>query len=101
MMKRIIILSAALILSGCVSHRWAKEGASEQDRNIAETSCQAEALKGLPPDYIVNSSTTSKDKKHNTSNTNYSSIDANEIKRSILVKDCMYQKGWSQVEVQN
>ncbi|MEW7315169.1 hypothetical protein AB1E22_21075 [Buttiauxella gaviniae] len=100
-MKRVIILSAALILSGCVTHRWVKEGATEQDRNMAETACKAEALRGLPPDYVVNSKTTSKDKKHNSSSTNYSSIDANEIKRGILEKDCMYQKGWSQIDVQN
>ena len=42
-----------------------------------------------------------KDKKNKTSDTSYSVSDANESKRKVLIKDCMYSKGWSQIETQN
>ncbi|WP_435953602.1 hypothetical protein [Dryocola sp. BD626] len=98
-MKRFLVISAVVVLAGCVSHQWVKEGASEQDRERAEISCKAEALRDLPPNYVVTSATTSKDKKHDTSTKNYSSSDANEFQRSVLVKDCMYKKGWAEIEV--
>ncbi|RRZ95673.1 hypothetical protein [Erwinia sp. 198] len=100
-MKSVITVILALFLTGCVEYRWVKEGASAQDENVAETACKAQALKTLPPDNMVSARYTSKDKKHQTTDTSYSTTDANQSNRNILVKDCMYHRGWSQVEIKH
>lgn len=100
-MKGVITVIMALLLTGCVEYRWVKEGASAQDENVTETACKAEALKALPPDNIVSGRYTSKDKKHQTTDTSYSTTDANKSNRDILVKNCMYHHGWSQIEIKH
>jgi len=91
----------ALLLTGCVEYRWVKEGTSAQDEKVTETACLAEALKTLPPDNVVSGRYTSKDKKHQTTDTSYTTTDANESNRDILVKNCMYQHGWSQIKIEH
>lgn len=88
-------------LTGCVSYQWVKPGTDKQQEDIAETQCKAQALKDLPPDNEIVGKYTSKDKKTKTTDTSYSTSDVNESQRDLLVKDCMYSKGWTQIEVQN
>jgi len=61
---------------------------------------RAQALRDLPPDNVVSGKYTSKDSKYKTTDTDYSTSDANESQREILVKDCMFKRGWQQIEVQ-
>jgi len=100
MMKSLMLMLFTLCLTGCVQYKWVKPDASEQQETIAETACQAQALRDLPPDNIVSGKYTSKDSKYKTTDTDYSTSDANESQREILVKDCMFKKGWQQIEVQ-
>lgn len=100
MMKPLLLLIFTLSLSGCVEYKWVKPDASEQQENRAETACQAQALRDLPPDNVVRSEYTAKDSKYKTTDTDYSSSDANATQREILVKDCMFKKGWQQIKVQ-
>ena len=100
-MNKFITLSAVLLLSGCSTYQWVKPGSNANDATIAETKCEAQALRDLPPDNVVSSTYTTKDKKNKTSDTSYSVSDANESKRKVLIKDCMYSKGWSQIETQS
>lgn len=104
-MKKIFVMTLILTsLTGCVEYQWVKSGADKQQEDIAETQCKAQALKDLPPDNQITGEYVSKDekhKKHKTTDTSYSTSDENESKRDILVKDCMYRKGWTQVEIQN
>lgn len=99
-MKTLMLIGLTLCLTGCVQYKWVKPDASEQEEVMAETACQAQALRDLPPDNIVSGKYTSKDTKYKTTDTSYSTSDANESQRRILVKDCMFQKGWHQIEVQ-
>ena len=99
-MKKIILLLVPFILTGCVEYKWVKPNATEQQELIAETACQAQALRDLPPDNVVRGKYTSKDKKNKSTDTSYSTEDANESQREILVKDCMFKKGWQQIEIQ-
>ncbi|MEZ3500477.1 hypothetical protein [Pantoea sp. KPR_PJ] len=101
MERKILIVLMMLSLTGCVEYKWVKDGADPHQEEIAETQCRAQALKDLPPDNEITDKYTSKDKKTRTVDTSYSTSDANESNREILVKDCMFQKGWSQIEVQN
>lgn len=101
-MKKIFVMTLILIsLTGCVEYQWVKPGTDKQQEYMAETQCKAQALKDLPPDNQITGRYTSKDKKHKTTDTSYSTSDENESKRDILVKDCMYRKGWTQIEVQH
>ena len=100
MMKPFLLLFFTLCLTGCVQYKWVKPDASEQQEMMAETACQAQALRELPPDNIVSGKYTSHDDKHKTTDTDYSTSDANESQREILVKDCMFSQGWQQIEVQ-
>lgn len=100
MMKPLFLLIFTLSLTGCVEYKWVKPDASEQQENMAETACQAQALRDLPPDNIVTGKYTSKDSKYKTTDTDYSTQDANETQREILVRDCMFRKGWQQIKVQ-
>ncbi|WP_442956166.1 hypothetical protein [Pantoea sp. AS142] len=100
MMKSLMLMLFSLCLTGCVQYKWVKPDASEQQETMAETACQAQALRDLPPDNVVSSKYTSKDSKYKTTDTNYSISDANGSQREILVKDCMYKKGWQQIQVQ-
>ncbi len=100
-MKKGYLLLLVTLLAGCTEYRWVKPGADERQRNIEETACRAQALRDLQPDNVVLGKYESKDKKHRSSDTSYYREDANEDAREILIKDCMYRKGWSQVEVRN
>jgi len=100
-MKKILVITLILTaLTGCVDYQWVKPGMDKQQEEIAETQCKAQALRDLPPDNEITGKYTSKDEKHKTTDTSYSSTDENESNRDILVKDCMYRKGWTQIEVQ-
>ncbi|EMP4205196.1 hypothetical protein WD218_004808 [Klebsiella variicola] len=98
-MRNLFLFILTLGLSGCVEYQWVKPGADKQQENIVETRCKAQALKDLPPDNMVRGKYTSKNKKDKTTDTSYSTSDANESQRDVLIKDCMYRKGWEQIEV--
>jgi len=101
-MEKTFVMTLMLIsLTGCVEYQWVKPGTDKQQEDIAETQCKAQALRDLPPDNQISGKYTSKDEKHKTTDTSYSTSDENESKRDILVKDCMYGKGWTQIEVQH
>lgn len=100
-MKKLITLLLPFFLTGCVEYKWVKPEATEQQENIAETDCKAQALRQLPPDNIISSKYTSKDKKHKSYDTDYTTSDANQQQREILVKDCMFKKGWNQIEIKH
>jgi len=100
MMKALLLLIFTLSLSGCVEYKWVNPDASDQQENRAEIACQAQALRDLPPDNVVSGKYTAKDSKYKTTDTDYSTRDANETQRAILVKDCMFKKGWQQIKVQ-
>ncbi|GAN59891.1 lipoprotein [Acetobacter cibinongensis] len=101
-MKHIfVLLLASLSLTGCTSYQWVKPGADLHQEDIAETQCKAQALRDLPPNTEITGKYTSFSKKYNTKNTSYSSSDTNASQRRILVKDCMYRNGWTQVETGN
>lgn len=97
-----LFLSIMTVLTGCVDYRWVKPGASEHDRQVQLTACQAKALKDLPPDNVVEkaystSSTQDKpdDKKIDQDKETVNRItDANGSQREVLVDNCMLQKGW-------
>lgn len=99
-MKKILLLLVPFVLTGCVEYKWVKPNTTEQQELIAETACQAQALRDLPPDNVVSGKYTTKDKKNKSTDTSYSTDDANESQREILVKDCMFKKGWQQIEIQ-
>nr|WP_285722810.1 MULTISPECIES: hypothetical protein [unclassified Pantoea] len=71
-----------------------KPYASEQQETTSETACQAQAIRYLPPDNIVSGKYTSKDSKYKTTDTDYSTRDVYESQREILIKNCMFKKGW-------
>lgn len=94
------ILTTALIpvlLTGCVSYQWVKEGSTLQQREVDETSCMAKSLRELPPDNVITRRNISEDKKGKYQDASYSTQDANEDGRELLVKDCMLTKGWKQI----
>lgn len=97
-MRKFIFLTLIISLSGCVKYQWIKPGADKHRENIDETKCTAQALRDLPPDNIITGKYTLMNKKNNGTDTRYSTNDANESKRYILVNDCMHQKGWRRVE---
>ncbi len=99
-MKPLMLMLFTLCLTGCVQYKWVKPDASEQQETITETACRAQALRDLPPDNVVSGKYTSKDSKYKTTDTDYSTSDANDNQREILVKDCMFKKGWQQIEIQ-
>ncbi|MGK3143590.1 lipoprotein [Pantoea sp. C2G6] len=100
-MKKIFVITSILVsLTGCVEYQWVKPGTDKRQEDMAETQCKAQALRDLPPDNQIIGKYTSKDKKRKTTDTSYSTTDENESKRDILVKDCMYRQGWTQIKVQ-
>lgn len=107
-MKRILfLLPALMVLASCADYRWVKPGASEHDRQLQMTACEAQALKDLPPDNVIAdeyASSTLKDKPNDkklekNKETHHRIVDANDTKRGVLVKNCMLQNGWTQVVV--
>lgn len=107
-MKRIPWYIAVLVLlTGCADYRWEKVGASEHERQLQLTACEARALKELPPDNVIKDVYTSsslEDKQNDNSlqgnKERHNRIaDANESERVVLVDNCMLQKGWAQVVV--
>lgn len=100
-MKKIFVMTLILIsLTGCVEYPWVKPGTNKQQEDIAETECKTRALRELPPENKITGKYTSKREKHKTTDTSYSTSDENKNQRDILVKDCMYRKGWTQIEIQ-
>lgn len=100
-MKKMIALGIVVLLSGCVEYKWVKSGADSRQEEIDETECKAASLRELPPDNVISGKYTTEDKKKKSSDTSYTTTDANQEQREILIKDCMYKKGWSQIEVQD
>ncbi|MBU9829446.1 MULTISPECIES: hypothetical protein [Rahnella] len=100
-MKMLMIIVTLFALTGCVEYKWVKADSTDQQELLAETECQANALRDLPPDNIVTDKYTSKDKKTKKSDTSYTIEDINQDKREILVKSCMLNKGWNQIEIQH
>lgn len=102
-MNKLAINSAMLIvtlmLTACNTYTWVKPGASLIEKEHAETACEAQALRELPPDNVRSSRNTYKDdhKKNENSHTYDNTVDANASQRKILINDCMYNKGWSRV----
>lgn len=90
------MLIATLMLSACNTYTWVKPGASPIEKEQAETACQAQALRELPPDNVRSSRNTYKD-KHSDSRVYDTTVDANIDQRKTLINDCMYKKGWSRV----
>lgn len=105
---------AALLLSGCVQYDWYKDGASFEQKERQVLACEAASLKALPPNFQTSSQSTqttgstnceagvknSCGKKNKVyTQTDYQSSDVNEDARWVLVKDCMYQQGWRQIEI--
>ncbi|EOT7379062.1 TPA: hypothetical protein SLN44_002838 [Enterobacter cloacae] len=100
-MKKIFTVGFVLLLSGCVQYKWVKEGAGTRQEQIAETECEAISLRELPPDNVIIGKYTSQDKKKKSTDTSYTTTDVNKEQREILLKDCMYKKGWTQIEIKN
>ena len=100
-MKIFFITFILVSLTGCVEYKWVKPGTNKHQEMMAETECKAQALRDLPPDNKVTGKHTSKNEKNKTTDTRYSRSDENESQRDILVADCMYRKGWTQIEVQH
>ncbi|MCT4737233.1 hypothetical protein [Raoultella ornithinolytica] len=105
----LLFVSAVTLLSGCVDYRWIKPGASEQDRQVQLTACEAQALKDMPPDNVVEDTQTlsstkknADDKKTNKDKETYHRMtDANASQRGVLVDNCMFGKGWNKEVVNN
>lgn len=88
-----------MLMSGCVQYKWVKAGADSRQEQLATTECEAKSLRELPPDNVINGKRTSQDNKKKSTDTRYTTTDANSEQREILVKDCMLKKGWTQIEV--
>ena len=113
MVRRAGLCSIILMLTGCVSYVWVKPGADARERDRQMLDCEVVALKEFPPrPYMVGrhseTETTkaqrcSGDRKNNCEVAEYTEDrridDVNESARNTLIKDCMYQHGWSQMEV--
>jgi hypothetical protein len=106
--KKNAVLILVLLLAGCSGYEWVKPGSTVRDREVTQTSCEASALKALPPDHVVSgkhaekeTKKKGKDKLQSNEHIDYDIQDANEESREVLIKNCMYEKGWTQIEVQN
>ncbi|MFP2428835.1 hypothetical protein [Enterobacter ludwigii] len=103
-MRVLIVFLSVVFLSGCVEYRWDKPGASKQDLEADRMSCRAEALKAMPPDNIISGTHagvhTEKYKKEKVADIKFDVRDLNAENRKVLVRDCLYRKGWSIIEVQ-
>lgn len=100
-MKKMILLMLPIFLVSCAEYKWVKQGAGDREENVTETACQAQALRDLPPDNVVSGKSVSRDKKHRESDVSYTVTDSNQYQREILVKDCMFKKGWVQIKIQH
>lgn len=102
-MRVLIVFLSVIFLSGCVEYRWDKPGASKQDLEADRVSCRAEALKTMPPNNVISGTHadihTEKYKKGKVSDINFEVRDLNAENRKVLVRDCLYRKGWSVIEV--
>lgn len=92
------LLVLLFTLAGCETYSWVKPGATPIEQEHAETACEAQALKELPPDNVRSSRYSSKDDTHNSRYSSENIRDANATQREVLVKDCMYRKGWSRIQ---
>lgn len=94
-----LMLAATLMLSACDAYTWTKPGTSPIEKEHAETACQAQALRELPPDNVRASRSTYNDRHKDENSRAYdTTVDANIDQRKVLVNDCMYKKGWSRVK---
>ncbi|GAB0114713.1 hypothetical protein [Acidisoma sp. C75] len=108
-----LALIACGLLAGCTT--WEKPGASEADRDAAETHCQAVSHMVLPPNLYTTYSrgASYSDRKKCEKNSfngcvkrggryyaiQESTTDANSDGRDSVFRDCMYQGGWREVPV--
>lgn len=106
----LLILAAVSALTGCgPNYIWINPDNPGADSGRALVSCEASALRDMPPSNVMESQSSSssgtvKDKNKKTtyeddSDTSYSYVDANDDKREILINDCMYKSGWVQKTV--
>ncbi|KAF1019421.1 MAG: hypothetical protein GAK37_03699 [Pseudomonas sp.] len=113
-MKPILICAAsALLLTGCVQYDWYKDDTTREQKDRQLLSCNADAIRAVPPAYRVTGASTqttgtncnpavqSNCPKHGHaySNTTYNSVDMNENARQVLVKDCMYKMGYREIQI--
>lgn len=103
-MRILTIILSVVLLAGCVEYRWDKPGASKQELEADRMNCRAEALKTMPPNNVVTGTHadvhTEKNKKNKVADVNFEVRDLNSENRKVLIRDCMYRKGWSVIEVQ-
>lgn len=110
------IVMICTMLTGCLSSSWVKAGSNDADLNRQRIACQAEAIRQLPPKMIADSEydTSSSErctKKHNhhyndkqcekaqeRRTLRYRDININA--RDVLIQECMYRNGWSEVQIQ-
>lgn len=95
-MKKYMVLTIVIFLCSCTQYQWVKPGTTQRQLQLDETACQARSLKELHPDNVVMDKNTTYDKEFDEIDTSYSREDANEEARETLIRDCMYQKGWTQ-----
>ncbi|MET6679139.1 hypothetical protein [Citrobacter amalonaticus] len=102
LVKMMGVLGCSFLLISCADTQWVKPGATPEEQQRQYTACEAQALKELHPDNIVESQVkrkTEKSKKHHhkkesDQSADYRIVDANASERDILVNDCMYHAGW-------
>lgn len=107
MKRTVLLLSVVVALTGCVEYRWVKPGGSEHDRQMQLTACEAQGLKDLPPDNVVENAYSTSSLKDNADDkkidenteTRNRITDANDAKRGVLVDNCMLQRGWEKVVI--
>lgn len=100
-MKKYTIFFLILTSSACTQYEWVKPETNQKQLSLDETECQAKSLKELHPDNVVMGKNTAIDREWDEVDTTYSREDANEESREILIRDCMYKKGWQQEAVQS
>ncbi|MFB5746109.1 hypothetical protein ACE38U_14625 [Cedecea sp. S5-13] len=110
-MKIVLFFLIVFSVSSCTQYKWVKPGKNDLEMSKEYTSCHAMALENLPPDNkIFNSSShgysyEKKDKKGNGKweKENYDVWikndidDANSQYREVLIRNCMYSRGWDEI----
>lgn len=95
-MRKYTVLFFVFIISACTQYHWVKPGTSQRQLSLDETECQAKSLRELHPDNVVMGKNTTIDREWDEVDTTYSREDGNEESREVLIRDCMYKKGWQQ-----
>lgn len=105
---------STLLLSGCVSYSWVKPGADNKELEHQIIACKARALQALPPNVVVTGSHTNATRtikknchqgKKDCATASYDereqTKDVNDDARDVLIKNCMFEHGWEQIEIKN